>query len=486
MFANGDRSPRNITLAFAPPPTASELRSRLMEIEEQVERLAVEKKNVLECLDSIIYPILTLPPEIMSDIFLHYCRGLERGQLQVASICKAWRAIALTTPALWSDFSPSWRANQNLPKLLQCWLPRAGSLPLTLGHIELGEFTHDAILASLALYSSQWMSLDLHAQSKPISFPIDSICTPLSALIKLKIRTPCWPAGSFACMTAFLDAPQLREVDLCGLSLSSISLPWIQLTHLTFSVESLIDFFEILQQAPNLEGLVISFNDSLLQTAAPPPCTLFRLDSLTLSDGPHHRILDYLTLPALHRLEMLRMRAEGCTSVQSLVERSGCSIQVLQLMQTALTVTCDCLSNLPSLTEVTIKYPGWSTADFGQFFERISDKRAILPALEALNIVGPKENIDLYPLLSLLSLRRTGAETAQKLKSFQLLFSPICPQDYEIENAAKKLRDLRADGLEMNITWAPKWISPCIDSQLAGFPLTFRFVAVYNIHRFSR
>ncbi|KAJ7282523.1 hypothetical protein C8J57DRAFT_1554553 [Mycena rebaudengoi] len=253
------------------------------------------------------------------------------------------------------------------------------------------------ILASLAPYSSQWMSLDLHAHFKPISFPIDSICTPLPALIKLKTRTPCWPAGSIACITAFRDAPQLREVDFCGLSLSFIPLPWTQLTHLTFSVQSPIDFLEILQQAPNLEGLVISMNYPLLQTAAPPPCTLFRLGSLKLSDGPHHRILDYLTLPALHRLEMLRMRAEGCTSVQSLVERSGCSIQVLQLIQTALTVTCDCLSNLPSLTEVAINHPGWSTTDFRQFFERISDKQAILPALEALKIVWPKANLDLYP-----------------------------------------------------------------------------------------
>ncbi|KAJ7122170.1 hypothetical protein C8R44DRAFT_876481 [Mycena epipterygia] len=202
--------------------TASELRSRLVEIEKQVECLRVEKESLLECLDSIIYPVLTLPPEITSEIFHHCIRNFARGPLRVASVCKAWRAVALTTPALWSQFwaPTSLQADRNLPNLLQCWLSRARSLPLTLKYIRLGQFSHDAILAILARHSSQWKSLDLNADFQPIVFPVDSI---LSSLKNLKINVHRWPADSPTCITAFLDAPQLRDVHLAKLSLSQIS-----------------------------------------------------------------------------------------------------------------------------------------------------------------------------------------------------------------------------------------------------------------------
>ncbi|KAJ7801489.1 hypothetical protein B0H13DRAFT_1556692, partial [Mycena leptocephala] len=112
--------------------TASDLRSRLIEIETQTERLRIEKERISECLASLIYPILTLPPEITSEIFLHCARATTRGPLGVAGVCKAWRSIALATPALWKEFWCTGMQNRNLHHLLQCWLPRAGGLPLTL------------------------------------------------------------------------------------------------------------------------------------------------------------------------------------------------------------------------------------------------------------------------------------------------------------------------------------------------------------------
>ncbi|KAJ7934899.1 hypothetical protein B0H13DRAFT_1591279, partial [Mycena leptocephala] len=126
----------------SPTLTASEIRSRLLEIEKQEERLRVERKHLRESLDSIVYPIFTLPLEITSEIFIHCVRGNTRhGPLLVASVCKAWRTIALTTPALWSEFHGSKFGGSmgrgNPVNLLQCWLPRAGSRPLTLEDVEL-------------------------------------------------------------------------------------------------------------------------------------------------------------------------------------------------------------------------------------------------------------------------------------------------------------------------------------------------------------
>ncbi|KAJ7868972.1 hypothetical protein B0H14DRAFT_3440994 [Mycena olivaceomarginata] len=82
----------------------------------------------------------------------------------------------------------------NPVSLLQCWLPGAGSRPLTLEAIELGEFSHEDVLSSIAPYASQCMSLDLTAGFRPIVFPVHR-----------------WPVGGPTCITAFAAAPELDD-----------------------------------------------------------------------------------------------------------------------------------------------------------------------------------------------------------------------------------------------------------------------------------
>ncbi|KAJ7462161.1 hypothetical protein FB451DRAFT_1043997, partial [Mycena latifolia] len=74
--------------------------------------LARRAKAQLE-LDSIVYPVLTLPPEITSEIFL-YClptshMDLERNSpnpneapILLSHVCRTWKEIAIGTPALWT------------------------------------------------------------------------------------------------------------------------------------------------------------------------------------------------------------------------------------------------------------------------------------------------------------------------------------------------------------------------------------------------
>ncbi|KAJ6610399.1 hypothetical protein B0H10DRAFT_1754619, partial [Mycena sp. CBHHK59/15] len=68
-----------------------------------------ESRNAIQTqLDSILtYPILNLPVELVSEIFIH-CLPTgnvrpKRSQapLVLLSICRAWRQIALSTPSLW-------------------------------------------------------------------------------------------------------------------------------------------------------------------------------------------------------------------------------------------------------------------------------------------------------------------------------------------------------------------------------------------------
>ncbi|KAJ6605306.1 hypothetical protein DFH09DRAFT_886391, partial [Mycena vulgaris] len=58
--------------------------------------------------------VLTLPPEITSEIFIHSVesnRWEDRTEatstpLLLLQICRLWRATALSTPALWTNLTP--------------------------------------------------------------------------------------------------------------------------------------------------------------------------------------------------------------------------------------------------------------------------------------------------------------------------------------------------------------------------------------------
>ncbi|KAJ7085015.1 hypothetical protein C8R43DRAFT_1174403, partial [Mycena crocata] len=99
------------------------LRLRLTEIEEQLlqiqgrpdnrlknerqRRLLNEKTSVQESLDLIIYPILTIPAEITTEIFLHCLPenpahpSATEAPMLLGAICRVWREIAYSNPRLW-------------------------------------------------------------------------------------------------------------------------------------------------------------------------------------------------------------------------------------------------------------------------------------------------------------------------------------------------------------------------------------------------
>ncbi|KAJ7241350.1 hypothetical protein B0H12DRAFT_1024223, partial [Mycena haematopus] len=92
-----------------------ELRRRLADLEATIshhesilQELKQQRSSILSELNLVVYPVLTLPPEITAQIFL-WCVDVELRLLQTPSvapllltqICRDWRALALSTPALW-------------------------------------------------------------------------------------------------------------------------------------------------------------------------------------------------------------------------------------------------------------------------------------------------------------------------------------------------------------------------------------------------
>ncbi|KAJ7452781.1 hypothetical protein B0H11DRAFT_2245815 [Mycena galericulata] len=123
-------------------------------------------------------------------------------------------------------------------------------------------------------------------------------------------------------VTAFIDAPHLREVQLSGASLRWISLPWIQLTSLKFSDESISNCLELLEQTPNLE--VLGVGELTRPSGGMPHLTLSRLHTLEFQyryvrEG---MLFDHLTLPALKTIQLSALEYDGVSRLLVLGTRS--------------------------------------------------------------------------------------------------------------------------------------------------------------------
>ncbi|KAJ7175238.1 hypothetical protein C8R43DRAFT_872969, partial [Mycena crocata] len=127
-----------------------EKRVALAKVKSKIDRyrmvlyaLETEQRVLESSLDILVYPVLTLPVEITSQIFLECLpqNGRVRpsphaAPLLLAQICHHWRNIALSTCQLWStvdislsEFYPSQKHPWNS---LERWFRRAKGVPLWL------------------------------------------------------------------------------------------------------------------------------------------------------------------------------------------------------------------------------------------------------------------------------------------------------------------------------------------------------------------
>ncbi|KAJ7279589.1 hypothetical protein C8J57DRAFT_1570431 [Mycena rebaudengoi] len=118
----------------------SELDGRVLDLERALALARLERQELFEThLAPYTYPILTLPSEITSEIFLHFIpvyperpdpRRIE-SPTRLGQICRSWREIAFSTPRLWRaikldlDQTPSTHILQL--DILSTWLVRSKS-----------------------------------------------------------------------------------------------------------------------------------------------------------------------------------------------------------------------------------------------------------------------------------------------------------------------------------------------------------------------
>ncbi|KAJ6602778.1 hypothetical protein DFH09DRAFT_1019878 [Mycena vulgaris] len=324
-------------------------RDRIDEIDAQMLQLVNERRPLQACLEAFRYPVLTLPNEIVSEFFMHLLpvyplRPKLQAPPKLAQVCRKWRQIAVSTPSLWRAISVV-LDQQKLEEqlcLLETWLDRSGSCPLSISLADDGEngvvgladvnrflraiFAHRSRLEYLELSAPIGDSnVHLFQQEMPLLRNLEM----LTERFDVEVPTP-----------VFHAAPELHAVTMLHFHIGAV-LPWSQLTTLVCQWIDYTGCATVLELAVNLVHCDLAHLDieHLGSTAlAPLQC----LESLTVRSArslTHHIadarcLLSVLTLPALRRLQIPEelLGLDPIQKLASFISRVGCSLQELRVI----------------------------------------------------------------------------------------------------------------------------------------------------------
>ncbi|KAF9524826.1 hypothetical protein CPB83DRAFT_860538, partial [Crepidotus variabilis] len=260
-----------------------------------------------------------LPPELLAEIFT-FC--LPTDQFHVPSCIEAplvlthvssqWRAIALSTPHLWSSLHINYKDSLEDTLATELWLSRSGTCPLSLSiAIDFNQQAQQEILDVLCRYSTRWKHIrfDFRDLLCPPMYDLDVAFGEVPSLETFEFHARDISDTNITPITSLLEsAPQLKEVtwvdDLADTE-TLLQLPLSQLTRLSLSMENgTLDYLQLLNQCSNLEHIRITrpVANSLNQPS-PPPVYLSKLTSLNISYDLTG-ILDHLILPALRSVRI--------------------------------------------------------------------------------------------------------------------------------------------------------------------------------------
>ncbi|KAJ7613185.1 hypothetical protein FB45DRAFT_1036709 [Roridomyces roridus] len=447
------------------------LRARLSQIEERIDDLKTQIHSlhaghvtVNAQLDDIVYPVLTIPNEITTEIFRHYVDNDENRS---------------PLPLTYYDIS-------KFPQ----WLARAGDLPVEL---QLGCRLSEAqaVTELLRRYSSQVRALDLSFIFASAEDEDDDSIELSSSFPRLQ-SFGVHEGGSVIPPPSPLDAPLLRQVTFDEHSAKQwkASLPWTQITKLALIGENVPGCMDILSWTPNLEDLRFQVSQYFIYSRS--PLTLPHLRRISLQSEDSNDLLNHLIVPALERLAIVgALSLTASCNVTGLVQRSGCAIHTLELdlgKAGSLWLTNFFLDGTPwqSLRELILLNPSGPYELESLFHSMTSRIHRLLPSLECLIIKRCQFHVRLEPLVDMLAERMEEGTDTSKMTRVQLEFG-CKPGDSgeeveyrrdadiyykgdeeSIDSELDTLDNLCTRGLQVDIRSTVKWWTGSVIEALRG------------------
>ncbi|KAK7012902.1 F-box domain-containing protein [Favolaschia claudopus] len=319
--------------------------ARILELEAEIYALRCSiallehaKKPAQERLDSYKYPISTLPPEIVAEVFLHFLPTYPEPPPLVgpdsptilAEICRQWREIALSLPALWSAI-PLTSTVKTVTSLAPVWLERSGCLPVSITATDDDELF--PVFCNLIPHCDRWEHLKLSLENTD---NIDALNVPMPLLSSLDIYLGNQCLSESTPLDLQRRLPSLRSVILDDYGRPSFILPWSQLTSLTLRYMYPRQCMLILQQTLHLEHLVLSFLEPGYRPDEFPDTVLKRLESLHFEKRSHLNAVfsTKLVTPALLRLHFaILVDSDPIEPLKAFIAKSGCLLHELRVSE---------------------------------------------------------------------------------------------------------------------------------------------------------
>ncbi|KAJ7778293.1 hypothetical protein B0H16DRAFT_1502932 [Mycena metata] len=326
-------------------------------------------------------PAVLLPTEILAEIFIiclpnqqpngDFYRIVENPRtlrsheapLLVATVCRRWREVALSTPRLWLSLILDKNGSRDNTGVVLSWISRSQPHPLAFTIID--PLASTQTLQELKSHCDRW------------------------GLVEVVI-----PEGrEWLFDDSFAEAPRLERLHLIS-DADSISalLPWHQLTRLTCEDLTDLECIETLRKCPTLidcDFIGYETPRSGEAISSVLPMMLPRITSFKIFGDSTVDTLRLLELPSLRSFETVVNSSAGDGEILiSFFARSHCRLESLCLGWIDTHDLNRCLPFLASL--VSLKIRTWHEILDDQMLRRLTYDSAVLPNLESFHM-----NLDL-------------------------------------------------------------------------------------------
>ncbi|KAJ7025182.1 hypothetical protein C8F04DRAFT_1129525 [Mycena alexandri] len=437
--------------------------------------------DILDPYLALLSPIRTLPPEILQEIFTacmptRHDAVMHSSQmpLVLGTVCRMWRSLSLSTPALWSSIHVVVPAADDVASALvrercdalRLWLNRSGDCPLFISVFVPFGFEQNVrpFVDVIVPYSHRWKSLKLLPATRedlPAMWNLTPEDIPILEVLEISDQqsesgpNPNW-------LRFFTIPPNLRRIALTCFNAEAPlpSCPWNHITSLC--LESRRSFFQLdalqlvqlLAQCQNLETcrLVFPIGDA---QAFPPPLvslpqiTLLHLETLAItadilvnSTFNIGQLMATLIVPALRELNLTPISYHIYNP--DITEAPAVSDMILAMDDLLLRSSCD-------LREISIQF---NTGDADTLLQSLR-RSPNLTTLSLSYLLTMNNPIDLMPVL--VELTRTES------------FTGLCPN----------LTDLRLMQCDQRTEFHPV-LKALIESRCGPSPAGF--VRLRNVH----
>ncbi|KAJ6597779.1 hypothetical protein DFH09DRAFT_84300 [Mycena vulgaris] len=444
-----------------------QLRHRLAQLTNLIDSLSAERQRLQAQSDAIVYPVLSLPPELTSIIFIHCiptsgqltCPSPIEGPLLLAQICRPWREIAINTPELWQSIA---LIDTRSVDVLKTWFSRSGNHPLNFSINCVDQIHAASLLDACMLHARRWQDVDFALPVRALKRLDGALQMPILRKLSLSLRGPfSREAGVRVHPITTSDAPLLREATVNTYPDLSFDFPWTQLTSLTLGRMDTENYSAILKLCPHVVTLDISTTGSFT-IPADPPLILASLESFTFPSD-FCSTLHHLRLPKLSHIyirETVSLDVDHANALQSLIHRSSSAIQRLSLLlKYPESKTLErCLAAVPPSIGTLELHCGNATK-VAPILD-VLQRPGVLPVLRTLSVDGGRVFDDDYEAMPIM-LRTRCATSSGALESFALLVETYgrtdAARDLPRIRAMPRFRALAADGLRIRIAVAGKF-----------------------------